>query len=134
MAEATILKNSQRQAVVLAVGNGTFYANLQSLLHANVTGHTVQTFDEANAVLSITAVSGDTSAGANVVRNSTTVYAVTAGQNDLELAQKYGSPITTEGNANVQIQLSGYGSVILEFSKQAGFNDPDRQNQGPGVT
>ena len=87
MAEATILKNSQRQAVVLAVGNGTFYANLQSLLHANVTGHTVQTFDEANAVLSITSVSGDTSAGANIIRNSTTVYAVTAGQNDLELSE-----------------------------------------------
>ena len=48
--------------------------------------------------------------------------------------QKYGAPLKVEGNANIEIVLSGYGSVMLECSKEAGFNDPDRQNQGPGVT
>ena len=40
MPAGIILKNSKRQAVVKFVGPGTHYANLSSLLHANVGGYT----------------------------------------------------------------------------------------------
>ena len=69
MPEVTIVKNSRRQAVVTAVGTGTFYCNLSSLLYSNISGIVDQTLDVANAVLSISDIVYNTQGVTTIQRN-----------------------------------------------------------------
>lgn len=138
MAEVTILKNTRRQAVVLAAGTGTFHCNLTSLLstvraNSAVNGETLQTFDEPNAICSITDVSFTVSGTTSVVRNGTTYLVLTDGQADFGFARESGyviNPNTSQdSNADIQINFGGNtGTVILTLSKGPGFNEPDLQN------
>ena len=83
MAEAIILKNSKRQAVVQFNGPGSVYANLHSLLHANVGGYTEQTFTNSNAIATITFINATTSGSGNVIRTVdgvATVVGLTPGE------------------------------------------------------
>ena len=44
-----------------------------------------------------------------------------------------GVNLNESANANVVVNLgASEGVCILQFSKGAGYNDPNRQNQGPG--
>lgn len=139
MAVGTILKNSKRQAVIKFVGPGTYYANLSSLLHANVGGYTEQNLTVANALATITDIITDVSASGNIVRTIDgsavvdTTYTFTAGQGDTSFSQGYGfvlNPTLAQyANANIRVDFgSAVGTVIIGISKGAGFNDLDLQN------
>lgn len=136
MAEATILKKTRRQAVVKAVGTGSFYANLTSLLHnsSNTTGHIVvdQYFSEANAECTINDIIYSVDGNADIVRVgngiNNTVLTVTTGQQDLSFSQYYGFTLNENANANIRIDFgASNGSIILCLTKGAGFNDPNLQ-------
>lgn len=138
MAEVTILKKTNRQAVVLATGTGTFFCNLTSLLRQNyansntLVGLVDQTFDSANAVCSITDVTFCVDGNTSIVRNGTTYLTLSAGQSDFGFARDYGYVINPsvdqDSNANISINFgSNTGTVILGLSKSVGFNEPDLQ-------
>ena len=138
MAVGTILKNSKRQAVIKFVGPGTYYANLSTLLHANVGGYTEQNFTAANAIASITDIITDVNNTGNIVRtiDGSTVVDTTytfAGQSDTSFSQGYGfvlNPTLAQyANANIRVDFgSAVGTVIIGISKGEGFNDLDLQN------
>ena len=132
MAEVTVLKNSRRQAVVSAVGTGTFHCNLSQLLYSNTDGQIDQTLSVANAVLSISDIVFNTQGVTTIKRNGSNVWILSAGEGDYSFTEDYGfvlNPNTSQfSNANVTINFeNSYGSVILGFSKGPGFNDRDLQ-------
>lgn len=138
MAEVTILKKTNRQAVVLATGPGTYYCNLTSLLRQNyansntTVGLVDQTFDAATAVCSITDITFCLDGNATVVRNGTTYLKLAAGQSDFGFSKDYGYVINPnveqDSNANIVINFgSNTGTIILGLSKSTGFNEPDLQ-------
>ena len=132
MAEVTILKNSRRQAVVSAVGTGTFWCNLSSLLYSNANGQIDQVLSVANAELTISDIIYNTQGVTTIKRNGSNVWILTAGEGDLSLTKDYGfvlNPTTAlASNANVSINFeNSYGSVVLGFTKGQGFNDRDLQ-------
>lgn len=135
MAEVTILKNTRRQAVVAAVGTGTFHCNLTSLLstvYSNATTVTTQTFDAPNAQCSITDVVFSVTGVTTVVRNGTTYLNLTEGQSEFSFSQRFGyvlNPTTDlDSNANITINFgANTGSVFLCLTKGPGFIDPDLQ-------
>ena len=138
MAVGTILKNSKRQAVIKFVGPGTYYANLSTLLHANVGGYTEQNLTVANAIASITDIITDVNNTGNIVRtiDGSAVVDTTytfAGQSDTSFSQGYGfvlNPTLAQyANANIRVDFgTTVGTVIIGISKGAGFNDLDLQN------
>lgn len=132
MAEVSILKNTRRQAVVSAVGTGTFYCNLQSLLstvYSNATTQTTQTFDEANAQCTITDIIYSVAGGKpTITRNGLTVFNIGGTDGDLRFSQEYGFVLNGNANANITINFnSAEGSIILGLTKGEGFIDPDLQ-------
>lgn len=132
MAQATVIKNTRRQAVVSAAGTGLFYANLQPLLYANITGEVDQTFTEANAVATITGVVYSVTGTTTVARGGTTFLNLTSGQESWKFAQEHGFVINSttdlKSNANIEINFGGAtGTVILTISKEQGFNDLNLQ-------
>lgn len=139
MAVGTILKNSKRQAVIKFVGPGTYYANLSTLLHANVGGYTEQNLSVANATATITDIVTDVNGSGNVIRtldgsaSLETTYTFSAGQGAVSFSQGYGyvlnPTVAQNANANLRIDFgSTTGTVIIGISKGAGFNDLDLQN------
>ena len=132
MAEVNILKNTRRQAVVSAVGTGTFHCNLSSLLYSNISGQIDQTLSVSNAELTISDIIYNTQGVTTIKRNGSNVWILTAGEGDYSFTKDYGfvlNPNTTQSsNANVTINFeNSYGSVILCFTKGVGFNDRDLQ-------
>ena len=139
MPAGTILKNSKRQAVVKFVGPGTHYANLSSLLHANVGGYIEQNLTVANTIATITDIITNVNGSGNIVRTVDgsavvdTTYAFNAGQDDTSFSQTHGfvlNPTLAQfANANIRIDFGNtLGTVILGISKGEGFNDLDLQN------
>lgn len=132
MAEVTVLKNTRRQAVVSAVGTGTFWCNLSALLYSNVNGQIDQTLSVANAELTISDIIFNTQGVTTIKRNGSNVWILSAGESDFSFTKDYGfvlNPNTSQlSNANVTINFeNSYGSVILGFTKGQGFNDRDLQ-------
>lgn len=139
MAVGTILKNSKRQAVIKFVGPGTYYANLSTMLHANVGGYTEQNLTAANAVASISDVITNVNGSGNIVRTVDgsavvdTTYTFSAGQGDTSFSQGYGFVLNPNvaqySNANIRVDFgSTTGTIILGINKGEGFNDLDLQN------
>ena len=138
MPAGIVLKNSKRQAVVKFVGPGTHYANLSSLLHANVGGYIEQNISNANVIAAITDIYTDVSGTGNIVRTLDgsavldTTYTFSAGQGAASFSQGYGfvlnPTVAQNANANIRIDFgSTTGTVIIGISKGAGFNDLDLQ-------
>jgi hypothetical protein len=138
MAEVRILKNSRRQAVVSAVGTGTFHCNLSSLLstvkaNSNVLyGEVLQTLDVPNAECPITDVVFTVNGNTTITRNGTTYLILTEGQADFSFSQRYGYVLNAntaqDSNANIQINFgANTGSVILSLTKGPGFIEPNLQ-------
>lgn len=132
MAEVIILKKTPRQAVVQAIGTGTFYCNLSSLLSsvpANSTHSVNQTLDTPNVQLTITDIIYSTGGQALIQRNGSNVFIIgTAADGDIGFAEKTGFALDTNANANIAITLSAASTVILGLTKGPGFNEPDLQN------
>ncbi len=131
MPAVTILKNTRRQAIVKAIGPGTHFANLRSLLYSNINGAVDQTFDEANANCRITDIVFTVDGNVTIGRGGFVTVALTDGQGEIPLSQYYGAtldPVPSTANSNIQINFgTTNGTVILSLTKAEGFVDPDLQ-------
>jgi hypothetical protein len=138
MPAGIVLKNSKRQAVVKFVGPGTHYANLSSLLHANVGGYIEQNLTTANAVATISDIITNVNGSGNIVRTIDgsavvdTTYAFSSGQGDTSYSQEHGFVLNPNvaqfSNANIRIDFGATtGTIILGITKGEGFNDLDLQ-------
>lgn len=129
MPAVTVLKNTRRQAVVRAIGPGTHWANLSSLLFSNANGAVDQTLSVPDAVCTINDIIFTVSGTTTIQRNSANVYVLTAGQEHVSFSQLHGFTINDSANANISINFgTSEGTVVLCLTKGAGFNDPDLQN------
>lgn len=127
MANKRILKVTARQAAVAVVGTGSATISIYDLVHSR------QTIDAANVVLTISDVAYDIGNSANIKRDGNLVLALNAGQGELNLTDSIGCVLDDKANANVVVDLgAAEGTMIIQFTKGVGYNDPDRQNQGPG--
>ena len=65
---------------------------------------------------------------ASVNRNGNIIFAMNAGQNYVGFTKDMGVSLIDDANANVNVNIgAASGTVILQFSKESGFVDPDRQ-------
>jgi hypothetical protein len=127
MANAYILKNTRRQAAVKITGTGTANVNLWDVAYSD------QTVVPANVILAITDVYYDVANSANIKRNANLVLSVNAGTQMCAFSHTFGVALDEQANANVLVNLGAVeGTMVIQFSKTAGYNDPNRQNQGPG--
>ena len=143
MAEVTILKNTPRQAIVRAIGNGSFFCNLSSLLstvkaNSNVQyGSVLQTLDLPNASATITDIIYSVAGGTPLIQrgnglSNANVFHIAGGDGDLRFSQEYGFVLSESANANIVINFnSAIGTIILGISKSAGFNEPNLQTLEP---
>ena len=128
MADKHILKNTRRQAAVKVHGTGSATISIYELAYAD------QSVTAANLELMITDASFMTTASGNVKRDSNLILVMPAGSADtFNFTADIGVNLNEKANANVVVNLGDTeGVCILQFSKGAGYNDPNRQNQGPG--
>jgi hypothetical protein len=127
MANKYILKKTRRQAAVKVTGTGSVTIELADLAYAD------QSVTPANVVLTVSDIFYDVGNSANVKRNGNILYSMNAGQSTVSLSRDIGVVLDEQANANVIVNVgAAEGTVILLFSKGTGYNDPDRQNQGPG--
>lgn len=133
MAEAIVLKKTRRQAVVIAVGTGVYFANLTSLLvnvqaNSNTNGTVLQTLS-SSAECTITDIIYSVDGTTNINRNGNTVFKMAAGEDNFSFSQAHGFVLNDQANANIQINFgSSNGSVILVLTKGPGFDEPNLQN------
>jgi hypothetical protein len=128
MADIHILKNTRRQAAVKVSGTGSATIDVASLAYAD------QTITTANLELMLTDASFMTTSSGNVKRNSNLILVMPSGSADtFNFTSDIGVNLNEAANSNIVVNLGATeGVCILQFSKGAGYNDPNRQNQGPG--
>jgi hypothetical protein len=127
-----ILKKTRRQAAAKVVGTD---ANTITITYTDVqyADQTIPLTSAGNLFWTITDVVYDVQSSATIVRNGNVVFTMSAGQGSVNLTRDLGVVLDEQAHANVVINTgTGNSSVIVQFSKGSGFNDPDRQNQGPG--
>ena len=128
MANTHILKKTRRQAAVKVHGTGSATISIYDLAYAD------QTITTANLELMITDAAFMTNTAGNVTRNGNLILVLPSGSADtFNFTADIGVNLNEQANSNVVVNLgASEGVCILQFSKGAGYNDPDRQNQGPG--
>ncbi len=128
MADKHILKNTRRQAAVKVHGTGTATISIFELAYPD------QTVTTANLELMITDASFMTTSNGNVTRGGNLIIVMPAGSADtFNFTADIGVNLNERANANVLVDLGATeGVCILQFSKGQGYNDPNRQFQGPG--
>lgn len=127
MADKRILKVTARQAAFAIVGTGSATISIYDALH------TRQTIDAGNVELTISDIAYDVGNAANITRDGNVVFACNAGQGELNLTDSIGVVLNDKQSANVTVDLgAAEGTMIIQFTKGDGYDDPDRQNQGPG--
>lgn len=127
MANKLILKNTRRQAAVVVTGTGTATINIYELAYPD------QTITTANLQLTITDIAYDVQTASTIMRNGNLIFSMGTGSGEFNLTDSMGVVLNDKANANVDVNLgASNGTVILQFTKGDGYNDPNRQNQGPG--
>jgi hypothetical protein len=127
MANKHILKKTRRQAAVVVTGTGSVTIDIFELATAD------QTVTTANLQLMISDIAYDVGNTANIKRDGNLIFAMNAGQNEFNLTDNIGVVLNEKANANVVVNLgAAEGTMIIQFTKGDGYNDPNRQNQGPG--
>jgi hypothetical protein len=127
MADIRKLKVTARQAAFAVVGTGTATISIYDAIH------TRQTIDAANVELTISDIGYDVGNAANITRDGNVVFACNSGAGELNLTDSFGVVLNDKQSANVLVNLgANQGTMIIQFTKGAGYIDPDRQNQGPG--
>lgn len=128
MANKHILKNTRRQAAVVVSGTGSATINIYELAYPD------QTITTANLQLTITDLIYDVQSASTIMRNGNLIFTMGIGSGEFNLSDSLGVVLNEKANANVEVNLgASNGTVILQFTKGDGYNDPNRQNQGPGV-
>lgn len=132
-----ILKNAKRQAAVKLTGTGQATVSIYdflAVLGPNAITDT-QTITPANVQLHISDIMYDVSGHSNVIRNGNVVWTMNDNGSDFAFSRDLGVVLNEQANANVIVNIGGAadGTVILQFTKGDGYNDPfNRQLQGPG--
>jgi chitinase len=127
MANKHILKKTRRQAAVVVTGTGSVTIDIFELATAD------QTVTAANLQLMISDIAYDVGNTANIKRDGNLIFAMNAGQNEFNFTDNVGVVLNEKANANVVVNLgAAEGTMIIQFTKGDGYNDPNRQNQGPG--
>lgn len=132
-----ILKNAKRQAAVKLTGTGQATVSIYdflAVLGPNAITDT-QTITPANVQLHISDIMYDISGTSNIIRNGNVVWTMNDNGSDFAFSRDLGVVLNEQGNANVIVNIGGAtdGTVIIQFTKGDGYNDPyDRQKQGPG--
>jgi len=127
MANKHILKKTRRQAAVVVTGTGSVTIDIFELATAD------QTVTTANLQLMISDIAYDVGNTANIKRDGNLIFAMNAGQNEFNFTDNIGVVLNEKANANVVVNLgAAEGTMIIQFTKGDGYNDPNRQNQGPG--
>jgi phage baseplate assembly protein gpV len=123
-----ILKNTRRQAAVKIVSDGQLN-NTITYTDIKYADQTIPLNSAGNLVWTISDIVYDVASHANIVRNGNVVFTMSAGQGTVSLSRDLGVVLDEQAHANVTVHTgTGNSSVILQFTKGAGFNDPDRQN------
>jgi len=119
----TILKKIPTQASVkfVGTGGGTATLALDELALAD------ETFDAANARVTITGLLFTVEGGATISRNNEVVVSLTEGQENWYLSQGYGFTIDQGASSNLVVAMTGNGTIQLTLSKPEGYKIPDRQ-------
>lgn len=123
-----VSKVTRTQAVVKVTGTSTseIIDTGELLFHD-------QTLDRDNVSLTITSIIYNVSAAANVTRDGNVIFAMAGNTVDEHnFAQSIGFSMNEKPNANVVVNVgTGESTVILQFSKEAGYIDPEQQTLQP---
>jgi len=130
MANLTILKKTRRQAAVKITGTGLANVTYTDIAYAD---QTIPLNSAGNLIWTISDIAYDVGNSANIKRGGNLVFAMNLGSGEFNLTDDMGVALDENAHSNVTVNLGAVeGTVIIQFSKGIGFNDPDRQNQGPG--
>ena len=130
MANLTILKKTRRQAAVKITGTGLANVTYTDIAYAD---QTIPLNSAGNLIWTISDIAYDLGNSANIKRGGNLVFAMNLGSGEFNLTDDMGVTLDENAHSNVTVNLGAVeGTVIIQFSKGIGFNDPDRQNQGPG--
>ena len=122
-----ILKNTRRQAAVKVVSDAI---NSITVTYTDVKygDQTIPLASSGNLFWTISDIVYDVANFANITRNGNVVFTMSAGQGTVSLSRDLGVVLDEQAHANVTIYTgTGNSSVIVQFTKGVGFNDPNRQ-------
>ena len=122
-----ILKNTRRQAAAKVVAND---ANSAIITYTDIkyADQTIPLTTAGNLVWTISDITYDVQSSAQIIRNGNIVFTMSAGQGTVSLSKDMGIVLDEQAHANVTIQTgAGNSTVIVQFTKGEGFNDPNRQ-------
>jgi calcineurin-like phosphoesterase len=122
-----ILKNTRRQAAAKVVAND---ANSAIITYTDIkyADQTIPLTTAGNLVWTISDITYDVQSSAQIIRNGNIVFTMSAGQGTVSLSRDMGIVLDEQAHANVTIQTgAGNSTVIVQFTKGEGFNDPNRQ-------
>lgn len=124
MANKTIIKNTRRQAAVKLIGTGPTTISIQELAYHD------QTLDVPNVILGITDIAFCMGEAGNIVRDGNVIFTMPASSyEEFNFTQTIGVSLRENGNANIIVNFGNNveSTCIIQFSKEAGYVDPDRQ-------
>jgi hypothetical protein len=122
-----ILKNTRRQAAAKVVAND---ANSVIITYTDIkyADQSIPLTSAGNLFWTISDITYDVSTSAQIVRNGNIVFTMSAGQGTISFSRDLGVVLDEQAHANVTIQTgTGNSSIVVQFTKGSGFNDPDRQ-------
>ena len=122
-----ILKNSRRQAAAKVVAND---ANSVIITYTDIkyADQSIPLTSAGNLFWTISDITYDVQTSAQIVRNGNIVFTMSAGQGTISFSRDLGVVLDEQAHANVTIQTgTGNSSVVVQFTKGSGFNDPNRQ-------
>ena len=122
-----ILKNTRRQAAAKVVSDGIGNSTI-TYTDIKYSDQSIPLASAGNLFWTISDIAYDVASFANIVRNGNVVFTMSAGQGSVSLSRDLGVVLDEQAHANVTIHTgSGNSTVIVQFTKGSGFNDPDRQ-------
>jgi hypothetical protein len=122
-----ILKNTRRQAAAKVVSDGIGNVTI-TYTDIKYADQTIPLNTAGNLFWTISDIIYDVTNFANITRNGNVVFTMSAGQGTVSLSRDLGVVLDEQANANVTIYTgTGNSSVIVQFTKGVGFNDPNRQ-------
>ena len=122
-----ILKNTRRQAAAKVVSDGIGSTTI-TYTDIKYADQSIPLTSAGNLFWTISDIVYDVANFANITRNGNVVFTMSAGQGTVSLSRDLGVVLDEQAHANVTIYTgTGNSSVIVQFTKGTGFNDPDRQ-------